>query len=97
MSLEFRFDDDLAQRRVRRLEQQFRRARSALANARAYYSSLRAIRTASEQQKHHALQQVELAQSEVTEIERGLELAVVAAENRGEAPGFGAEDSLLWE
>jgi hypothetical protein len=97
MSLEFHFDDDLAQRRVRRLEQKLRRAHTALANARYDYRTLRALPSASEQQKDHALQQVERAQRELSEIERDLELAVLAAESRPEAPGFGAEDALLWE
>jgi chromosome segregation ATPase len=69
------FDDDLAQRRLQRLEHRYRRAQNELATARSVYGSLRELSGASESQLHHALQQVERAQRNLADIQFDIEVA----------------------
>jgi hypothetical protein len=68
MSFEMEFDDDLAQRRLQRLEHRYRRAQNALAGARAEYGSLCQPSAASESRLHRALQKVERAAHLVADI-----------------------------
>lgn len=75
MSFDLEFDDDLAQRRLQRLEHRYRRAQNVLAGARALYGNLRELPAASESQLHQALLQVERAQRNLADIQFDIELA----------------------
>jgi hypothetical protein len=79
VSFDLEFDDDLAQRRLQRLEHRFRRAQNVLAGARAAYGSLRELPVASESQLHQALLQVERAQRNLADIQFDIELAEAQA------------------
>lgn len=68
MPFEMEFDDDLAQRRLQRLEHRFRRAQNALAAARAEYGALCQPSPASEIRLYRALQNVERAERFVADI-----------------------------
>jgi hypothetical protein len=96
MSFDLEFDDDLAQRRLKRLQHRYWRAQTALANAGAYYGSLRELPTASALQLHHASQQVERAQGELTDIQFDLDLAAAAAEAGRAKQARGRGPSFLW-
>jgi hypothetical protein len=96
MSFDLDFDDDLAQRRLKRLENRLWCAQTALASARTYYGSLRELPTANALQLHYALQQVERAQRDLTDIQLDLELAAAEAEQRRDRPPRGQGLSLLW-
>lgn len=74
MPFEMEFDDDLAQRRLQRLEHRFRRAQNALAAARAEYGLLCQPVAASETRLHLALQNVERAERQVADIRFDMEL-----------------------
>jgi hypothetical protein len=73
MPFEMEFDDDLAQRRLQRLEHRYRRAQHALAAARAEYGSLCQPSAASEIRLYHALQKVERAERLVADIRFDME------------------------
>jgi hypothetical protein len=73
MPFEMEFDDDLAQRRLQRLEHRYRHAQNALAAARAEYGSLCQPSAASEIQLYRALQKVERAGSLVSDIRFDME------------------------
>jgi hypothetical protein len=73
MSFEMEFDDDLAQRRLQRLEQRYRHALNALAAARAGYGSLCLSSVASEIRLHRALQKVERAERLIADIRFDIE------------------------
>ena len=79
MSFDLEFDDDLAQRRLQRLENRYRRAQNLLAGARAAYGTLRELPAASELQLHQAMLQVERAQRNLTDIQLDIELAEAQA------------------
>ena len=79
MSFDLEFDDDLALRRLQRLEHRYRRAQNVLAGARAAYGSLRELPGASESQLHQALLQVERAQRSLADIQFDIELAEAQA------------------
>ena len=96
MSFDLEFDDDLAQRRLKRLENRQWRAKTALASARAYYGSLRELPTANALQLHYALQQVERAQRDLTDIQLDLDLAAAAAEQRRDRAPRSQGPTLLW-
>lgn len=87
MPFDLEFDDDLAQRRLQRLEQRYRRAQNVLAGARALYGSLRETPSASECQLNAALLQVERAQRVVADLLFDLELAEAYAGAPGCRPG----------
>ena len=74
MLREMQFDDDLAQRRLQRLEHRYRRAQNALAGAGAVYESLREVPGASELQLRQALERAERAQQVLLQIQRAIEL-----------------------
>jgi len=88
MPFELEFDDDLAQRRLQRLEYRLRRAQVRLAGARAAYGALRERPDASETQIHQALRQVERAQRQLADIQFDIELA----EARAAAPRLPDDD-----
>jgi chromosome segregation ATPase len=73
MPFEMEFDDDLAQRRLQRLEHRYRRAQNALAAARAEYGSLCQPSAASESRLHRALQKVERAERLMADIRFDME------------------------
>jgi hypothetical protein len=73
MSFEMEFDDDLAQRRLQRLEHRFHHAQNALAAARAEYGLLRHPCIASEVRVHQALQKLERAERLVADIRFDIE------------------------
>lgn len=73
MPFEMEFDDDLAQRRLQRLEHRYRRAQNALAAARAEYGSLSQPSAVSESRLHRALQKVERAERLVADIRFDME------------------------
>jgi hypothetical protein len=73
MSFEMEFDDDLAQRRLQRLEHRYRHAQNALAAARAEYGSLRQSSVADEIRLYQALQRVERAERLVADIRFDIE------------------------
>jgi hypothetical protein len=75
MSFDLELDDDLAQRRLQRLEHRYRRAQNALAAARAIYGSLREMPNARAHQLHQALLQVQQAQRYVVDLQSAIELA----------------------
>jgi chromosome segregation ATPase len=75
MSFDLELDDDLAQRRLQRLEHRYRRAQNVLAGARANYGALREVRGTSELQLHQALRRVERAQQELADIQSAIDLA----------------------
>lgn len=79
MSFDLEFDDDLAQRRLQRLEHRYRRAQNVLAGARAVYGSLRELPATSESQLHQALQQVERAQRNLADLQFDIEVAEASA------------------
>jgi hypothetical protein len=95
MSFDLDFDDDLAQRRIKRLENRQWRAQTALASARTYYGSLRELPTANALQLHYALQQVERAQRDLADIQLDLDLAAVAAKDGQEKQARDARGFLL--
>lgn len=74
MSLDLEMNDDLAQRRLQRLEHRYRRAQDVLTGARANYGSLGQVRGVSEVKLRQALQRVERAQQELADIQRAIEL-----------------------
>jgi hypothetical protein len=96
MSFDPDFDDDLAQRRLKRLENRRWRAQTALASARTYYGSLRELPTANALQLHYALRQVERAQRVLTDIQLDLDLAAAAAEQRRDRAPRSQGPTLLW-
>jgi hypothetical protein len=73
MSFEMEFDDDLAQRRLQRLELRFHRAQNALAAARAEYGLLCQPSVASDSRVHQALKKVERAERQVADIRFDIE------------------------
>jgi len=73
MSFEMEFDDDLAQRRLQRLENRYRRAQNALAAARAEYGELCQPSVAGEIRLYRALQKVERAERLVADIRFDME------------------------
>jgi hypothetical protein len=79
MPFDLEFEDDLGQRRLRRLEQRCRRARETLADARAAYGTLLELPNASETQRYQALRQVEIAQQRLADIQFDIELALALA------------------
>jgi len=79
MSFDLEFDDDLAQRRLQRLEHRLRRAQNVLAGARSAYGSLRESPAASELQLRQALLQVERAQRQLADIQFDLDFAEAQA------------------
>jgi len=80
MSFDMEFDDDLAQRRLHRLEHRCRRAQNALGGARAVYGALRELPGASALQLHQALQQVERMQQTLADIQFDIEHAEAQGE-----------------
>lgn len=74
MSFDLELEDDLAQRRLQRLEHRYRRAHNVLAGARANYGSLREVRGVGEIQLQQALRRVERAQQELAAVESAIEL-----------------------
>jgi chromosome segregation ATPase len=75
MSFDLEMDDDLAQRRLQRLEHRYRRAQNVLAGAQANYGSLREARGVGEVQLQQALRRVQRAQQELADIHSAIELA----------------------
>jgi chromosome segregation ATPase len=75
MSFDLELDDDLAQRRLQRLEHRYRRAQNVLAGAQANYGSLREVRGVGEVQLQQALRRVQRAQQELADIHSAIELA----------------------
>jgi hypothetical protein len=73
MSFEMEFDDDLAQRRLQRLENRYRHAQNALAAARAEYGALCQPSSVSEIRLYRALQKFERAERLVADIRFDLE------------------------
>ena len=73
MSFEMEFDDDLAQRRLQRLEHRYHHAQNALAAARAECGLLCQPSIASELRVHQALRQVERAERLVADIRFDIE------------------------
>jgi chromosome segregation ATPase len=79
MPFDMEFDDDLAQRRLQRLEQRLSRAQDALAGARTLYASLRQSPQTNQAQLDQALRQVERAQRQLADIQFDMELAAARA------------------
>jgi hypothetical protein len=75
MSLDMQSGDDVAERRLQRLEHRFRRAQNALADARAIYRALREMPSAKAHQLQHALLQVQQAQQYLVDLQYAIELA----------------------
>jgi hypothetical protein len=75
MSLDLQSGDDVAERRLQRLEHRFRRAQNALAGARAIYGALREMPSAKAHQLQHALLQVQQAQQYLVDLQHAIELA----------------------
>jgi chromosome segregation ATPase len=73
MSFEMEFDDDLAQRRLQRLENRHRHAQNALAAARAEYGSLCQPPAASEIRLYQARQKLERAERLLADIRFDIE------------------------
>ena len=73
MSPDMEFDEDLAQRRLRRLEQRYRSAQNSLAEARAVYASLHELPTANDLQRHQAQLRVQRATQHLLEIQKAIE------------------------
>jgi len=74
MSFDLELDDDLAQRRLQRLEHRYRRAQNVLAGARAHYGSLGTVQGVSEFKLRQAQQRVDRAQQELADIQSAIEL-----------------------
>jgi hypothetical protein len=75
VSFDLEFDDDLAQRRMQRLEHRYRRAQNALAGAKAIYGSLREMPGAPAHELHQALLQVQQTQRYLADLQSAIELA----------------------
>ena len=73
MSPDMEFDEDLEERRLRRLEQRYRSAQNALAEARAVYASLHELPTANDLQRHQASLRVQRATAQLLEIQKAIE------------------------
>ena len=74
MSFDFEPDDDLAQRRLQRLEHRYRRAQNTLAGAQAVYGSLREMPGVNDLKLQQALKQVERAQQQLVDLQMAIEL-----------------------
>jgi hypothetical protein len=74
MSFDMELDDDLSERRLRRLELRYRSAQTALAEARALYASLHEMPGANDLQRHQAQQRVQRAMRQMAEIQRAIDL-----------------------
>ena len=61
MTSDLELDEDLSERRLRRLELRYRSAQSALSEARALYASLEEMPHATDLQRHQAQQRVQRA------------------------------------
>lgn len=73
--LEAEADDDIAQRRLQRLEHRYRRAQNTLAGAQAVYGSLREMPGVSELKLQQALRQLERARRQLVDLQTAIELA----------------------
>jgi hypothetical protein len=74
MSPDMEFDEDLEQRRLRHLEQRYRSAQNALAEARALYASLQEMPAATDSQRHQASLRVQRATQHLVGIQMTIEL-----------------------
>jgi hypothetical protein len=75
MSFDLEPDDDLAQRRLQRLEHRYRRAQDALAGAQAVYAALREVAGVGDLKSQQALKLVERAQRQLVDLQSAIELA----------------------
>lgn len=73
MSFDMELDEDISERRLRRLELRYRSAQSALAEARALYASLEEIPSATDPQRHQAQQRLQRAARQMLDIQKVLD------------------------
>jgi len=73
MSFDMELDEDISERRLRRLELRYRSAQSALAEARALYASTAEIPGATDLQRHQAQQRVQRAARQMLDIQKVLD------------------------
>ena len=78
MSFDLEFDDDLAQRRLQRLEHRYRRAQNVLAGSRTAYGYLRERPDATATQLHQALLQVERAQRALADLQFDMDVNIAS-------------------
>jgi hypothetical protein len=74
MSFEMELDEDVSERRLRRLELRYRSAQTALAEARALYASLEEIPGTSDLQRHQARQRVQRAARQMLDIQKAIDV-----------------------
>ena len=74
MSFDMELDEDLSERRLRRLELRYRSAQSALAEARALYASLEEIPSATDLQRHQAQVRVQRAARQMLDIQKAIDV-----------------------
>lgn len=74
MSFDMELDEDLSERRLRRLELRYRSAQSALSEARALYASLSEMPGTTDLQRHQAQLRVQRAARQMLEIQKAIDL-----------------------
>jgi hypothetical protein len=75
MRFDLQPEEDIAQRRLQRLEHRYRRAHNALAGARAVHASLRELPGVSALKLKQALELVERAQRHLADLQDAIDLA----------------------
>lgn len=73
MSFDMELDEDISERRLRRLELRYRSAQSALAGARAQYASTAEMPGATDLQRHQAQQRVQRAARQMLDIQKAID------------------------
>lgn len=75
MRFDLQPDEDVAERRLQRLEHRYRRAQNVLAGALAVHASLRELPGVSDLKLQQALELVERAQRQLADLQSAIELA----------------------
>jgi hypothetical protein len=74
MNFIVKLDDDLSERRLRRLELRYRSAQMALAETRAVIASLEEIPETTDLQRQQAQQRVQRANRQIVDIQKAIDL-----------------------
>ena len=73
MPFDMELDEDVSERRLRRLELRYRSAQSALAEARAQYASMTEMPGTTDLQRHQAELRVQRASRQMLDIQKAID------------------------
>lgn len=74
MAFDMELDEDLSERRLRRLELRYRSAQTALAEARALYASLSEMPGTTDLQRHQAELRMQRAARQLLDIQKAIDV-----------------------